>query len=226
MIIDEVEFTVEQGKLQEFVRAVGGTWDGASVPLTFVVVAGHWRDQAAMLRTLGLDIRPDLASDLPTTTNVSGTDAPSPAFTDGADELLQLALLDGELNLVDDHRAGPLARTSARSGQATRSSSRRRRSSESPRSEHAPCSVTIQSTSLRAGSLTGPPSISTIRADGERDGSPRVAGRGRPQGSEPPRQNQPISNPRSTDLAREVDLDRTVDRRRGPTSASVVASWV
>lgn len=57
MIIDEVEFTVEQGKLQEFVRAVGGTWDGASVPLTFVVVAGHWRDQAAMLRTLGLDIR-------------------------------------------------------------------------------------------------------------------------------------------------------------------------
>lgn len=57
MIVDEVEFTVEDGKLREFARALGSEWDRASVPLTFVVVAGHHRDQAAMIETLGLDIR-------------------------------------------------------------------------------------------------------------------------------------------------------------------------
>ena len=53
-VIDEVEFDVEAGKLHEFRRAVGG--DPDVVPLTYVVVAGHFRDQAAMVARLGLDI--------------------------------------------------------------------------------------------------------------------------------------------------------------------------
>jgi hypothetical protein len=56
MIVDEVEFPVEEGKLREFARAVGGQAGVGSVPLTFVAVAGHWRDQGAMVEKLGLDI--------------------------------------------------------------------------------------------------------------------------------------------------------------------------
>ena len=55
-VIDEVAFPVEEGKLREFNFAVGASELGA-VPLTFAVVAGHWRDQAAMVKMLELDIR-------------------------------------------------------------------------------------------------------------------------------------------------------------------------
>ncbi len=56
LVVDQVEFVVEEGKLHEFARAVGDSNDGG-VPLTFTAVAGHWRDQAAMVEKLGLDIR-------------------------------------------------------------------------------------------------------------------------------------------------------------------------
>jgi hypothetical protein len=60
-VIDEVSFPVEEGKIREFNRAVRGAepsdGDDAAVPLTFVAVAAHWRDQAAMVTALGLDIR-------------------------------------------------------------------------------------------------------------------------------------------------------------------------
>jgi acyl dehydratase len=56
LVIDEVEFPVEEGKLREFARAVGSV-NGNGVPLTFTTVAGHWRDQAAMVKLLGLDLR-------------------------------------------------------------------------------------------------------------------------------------------------------------------------
>lgn len=55
MKIDSVSFPVEAGKLREFARAVGG--DPETVPLTFTAVAGHWRDSAAMVDKLGLDIK-------------------------------------------------------------------------------------------------------------------------------------------------------------------------
>jgi hydroxyacyl-ACP dehydratase HTD2-like protein with hotdog domain len=55
VVIDEVDFPVEEGKVREFVVAVGDS-DLRSVPLTFSTVAGHWRDQAAMVDTLGLDL--------------------------------------------------------------------------------------------------------------------------------------------------------------------------
>jgi acyl dehydratase len=55
-VIDEVEFPVEEGKVREFAIA-SGAGDLKTVPLTFAAVAGHWRDQAAMVRTLQLDIR-------------------------------------------------------------------------------------------------------------------------------------------------------------------------
>jgi acyl dehydratase len=54
-VIDEVEFPVEEGKVREFAIASGAD-DRKTVPLTFAAVAGHWRDQAAMVRTLQLDI--------------------------------------------------------------------------------------------------------------------------------------------------------------------------
>jgi acyl dehydratase len=54
-VIDTVEFPVEEGKVQEFARAAGAT-DVTAVPLTFAAVAGHWRDQAAMVAALGLDL--------------------------------------------------------------------------------------------------------------------------------------------------------------------------
>jgi acyl dehydratase len=56
LLVDEVEFPVEEGKMREFARAVGGA-QRAGVPLTFTAVAGHWRDQAAMVELLGLDLR-------------------------------------------------------------------------------------------------------------------------------------------------------------------------
>jgi hypothetical protein len=56
VVVDEVELPVEEGKLREFALAVGDC-EGIGVPLTFVTVAGHWRDQAEMVRRLELDIR-------------------------------------------------------------------------------------------------------------------------------------------------------------------------
>jgi acyl dehydratase len=56
LVVDEVEFPVEEGKVMEFARAVGDT-DLQNVPLTFTAVAGHWRDQAAIVELLGLDLR-------------------------------------------------------------------------------------------------------------------------------------------------------------------------
>jgi hypothetical protein len=56
LVVDEVEFPVEEGKVREFARAVGDT-NLQDVPLTFTAVAGHWRDQAAMVELLGLDLQ-------------------------------------------------------------------------------------------------------------------------------------------------------------------------
>ena len=56
MVVDTVEFPVEAGKVREFAIAVGDS-DTRTIPLTFATVASHWRDQAAMVATLGLDIR-------------------------------------------------------------------------------------------------------------------------------------------------------------------------
>ena len=56
LVIDEVEFPIEEGKVREFAIAVGDE-DHRSVPLTFATVAGHWRDQGAMVQKLGLDLR-------------------------------------------------------------------------------------------------------------------------------------------------------------------------
>jgi acyl dehydratase len=55
LLVDEVDFPVEEGKVMEFARAAGDT-DLETVPLTFTAVAGHWRDQAAMVELLGLDL--------------------------------------------------------------------------------------------------------------------------------------------------------------------------
>jgi hydroxyacyl-ACP dehydratase HTD2-like protein with hotdog domain len=55
LLIDEVEFPVEEGKVREFTIAVG-IGDPDSVPMTFSTVAGHWRDQAAMVRMLDLEL--------------------------------------------------------------------------------------------------------------------------------------------------------------------------
>lgn len=70
-IIDRVSFPVEEGKIREFAIAAGDPnpvyrdADAARAaghpaipaPPTFSVVAGHWRDQAAMVSRLHLDIR-------------------------------------------------------------------------------------------------------------------------------------------------------------------------
>jgi acyl dehydratase len=56
LVVDAVDFPVEEGKVREFAIAVGDD-DLASVPPTFAAVASHWRDQAAMVRVLELDIR-------------------------------------------------------------------------------------------------------------------------------------------------------------------------
>ena len=56
-MIDAVDFPVEEGKLREFAHAAGdGDGDARAVPLTFATVAGHWRDQAAMVKLLELDL--------------------------------------------------------------------------------------------------------------------------------------------------------------------------
>jgi hydroxyacyl-ACP dehydratase HTD2-like protein with hotdog domain len=55
LVIDEVDFPVEEGMLREFAVAVGHG-DPRSVPLTFTTVAGHWRDQQTMVELLGLDL--------------------------------------------------------------------------------------------------------------------------------------------------------------------------
>lgn len=61
LVVDSVSFPVEEGKLREFAIASGGDPDAvlaaAVLPPTFAAVAGHWRDQAAMVDALGLDIR-------------------------------------------------------------------------------------------------------------------------------------------------------------------------
>jgi acyl dehydratase len=54
-VIDEVDFPVEEGKVREFAVAVGDV-DVSCVPPTFSTVAGHWRDQAAMVALLALDL--------------------------------------------------------------------------------------------------------------------------------------------------------------------------
>jgi acyl dehydratase len=56
LVVDEVDFPVEEGKVREFALAAGDD-DLTAVPLTFAAIAGHWRDQAAMVERLGLDIR-------------------------------------------------------------------------------------------------------------------------------------------------------------------------
>jgi acyl dehydratase len=56
LVVDEVDFPVEEGKVREFALAVGSR-ALATVPLTFAAVAAHWRDQSAMVTRLGLDIR-------------------------------------------------------------------------------------------------------------------------------------------------------------------------
>jgi acyl dehydratase len=69
-VIDRVSFPVEEGKIRELAMAIGDEnpvyrkreaalaagHPAIPAPPTFVVVAGHWRDQSAMVATLGLDI--------------------------------------------------------------------------------------------------------------------------------------------------------------------------
>jgi acyl dehydratase len=54
-LVDEFAFAVEAGKVREFAQALG-TPHG-EVPLTFTVVAGHYRDARAAVDQLGLDIK-------------------------------------------------------------------------------------------------------------------------------------------------------------------------
>jgi acyl dehydratase len=68
--IDHVDFPVEEGKIREFVLAVGNAdpvhldreaaraagHPSIPAPPTFSVVASHWRDQGAMVARLGLDL--------------------------------------------------------------------------------------------------------------------------------------------------------------------------
>jgi len=54
-LVDEFSFAVEAGKVREFARAIGASHD--EVPLTFTVVAGHYRDAQAAVGKLGLDIK-------------------------------------------------------------------------------------------------------------------------------------------------------------------------
>jgi acyl dehydratase len=68
--VDRVRFEVERGKVREFARAIqdpnprwtdeevarGEGLAGLPAPLTFVVVAGHHRDQRGAMEKLGVDI--------------------------------------------------------------------------------------------------------------------------------------------------------------------------
>lgn len=60
-LVDRVDFPVEEGKVREFALASGADPDAVLaagvLPPTFAAVAGHWRDQAAMVAALELDIR-------------------------------------------------------------------------------------------------------------------------------------------------------------------------
>lgn len=57
-VIDSVDFPVEEGKLREWALVVDAREpEAGTVPITFSAVANHWRDQAAMVRDLRLDIR-------------------------------------------------------------------------------------------------------------------------------------------------------------------------
>ncbi|MCU1458919.1 MAG: MaoC domain protein dehydratase [Actinomycetia bacterium] len=70
LILDRVEFTVDSGKIGEFVRATltadpvhidddaaaTAGFAGRPATPTHVVVAGHYRDQQAMVTGLGLDL--------------------------------------------------------------------------------------------------------------------------------------------------------------------------
>jgi len=57
-VVDEFSFGVEAGKVREFARAIHAPSDPVDgVPLTFSVVAGHYRDARAAVEKLGLDIR-------------------------------------------------------------------------------------------------------------------------------------------------------------------------
>jgi acyl dehydratase len=55
-VVDEFAFAVEAGKVREFARAIDAPLD-LRVPLTFTVVAGHYRDARAAVEKLGLDIQ-------------------------------------------------------------------------------------------------------------------------------------------------------------------------
>lgn len=61
LVVDSVSFPIEEGKLREFAIASGADPDAVLaagvLPPTFAAVAGHWRDQAAMVEVCGLDIR-------------------------------------------------------------------------------------------------------------------------------------------------------------------------
>jgi acyl dehydratase len=54
-VVDEFAFAVEPGKVREFALAIQEPSDG--VPLTFTVVASHYRDARAAVEKLGLDIK-------------------------------------------------------------------------------------------------------------------------------------------------------------------------
>ncbi len=70
-VVDTVRFEVERGKIREFARATGATDPVHTDPreararghadvlatATHVVVAGHYRDQRALVAALGLDLR-------------------------------------------------------------------------------------------------------------------------------------------------------------------------
>jgi acyl dehydratase len=69
-VLDQVEFRVEAGKIREFVRATfaedpvhtsaevahGAGYPAELATATHVVVAGHYRDQQAMIAALGLSL--------------------------------------------------------------------------------------------------------------------------------------------------------------------------
>jgi acyl dehydratase len=70
-VLDRVEFSVEVGKIAELARATcatdpvhlddhaarGAGFSALAATPTYVVVAGHYRDQAAMVTALGLDLQ-------------------------------------------------------------------------------------------------------------------------------------------------------------------------
>lgn len=70
LVVDEFSFAVEAGKVREFALAIKDPapryvdvaaaaeegFEGLPAPLTFTVVAGHYRDARAAVRLLGLDI--------------------------------------------------------------------------------------------------------------------------------------------------------------------------